>query len=74
MVNFSSPDATPGDPPSNMTLAEVAAHLRSCSRTITRLYRSGKFPTPFRVGPRLLWDRSEVIAWLAAQREPIHAA
>lgn len=52
-----------------LTTAEVSGIIRKPAGTL-RYWRSiGQGPTSFRVGSTVVYDRAEVEAWLAAQRE-----
>jgi excisionase family DNA binding protein len=51
-----------------MTTAEVAELLRTSPETVRWFRYVGKGPRSFKVGRRVLYDRSDVEAWLAAAR------
>lgn len=53
-----------------MTIDEVAEYLRVPVLTIRWLRQEGRFAPGVKVGRRLAWERSAVIAWLKEQREP----
>jgi excisionase family DNA binding protein len=52
-----------------LTIDEVAEYLRVPVLTIRWLRQEGKFAPAVKVGRRLAWERSTVVAWVAAQRE-----
>jgi excisionase family DNA binding protein len=53
-----------------MTIDEVAEYLRVPVLTIRWLRQEGRFAPAVKVGRRLAWERSAVVAWVAGQREP----
>lgn len=53
-----------------LTIDEVAEYLRVPVPTIRWLRQEGKFAPAVKVGRRLAWERSVVVAWVAEQREP----
>jgi len=53
-----------------MTIDEVAEYLRVPVLTIRWLRQEGRFPPAVKVGRRLTWERSAVVAWVEQQREP----
>ena len=52
-----------------MTIDEVAEYLRVPVLTIRWLRQEGRFAPAVKVGRRLAWERSAVVAWVADQRE-----
>ncbi|MFE6508353.1 helix-turn-helix transcriptional regulator [Nocardioides sp. NPDC057767] len=52
-----------------MTIDEVADYLRVPVLTIRWLRQEGRFAPAVKVGRRLAWQRSAVIAWVADQQE-----
>lgn len=52
-----------------MTIQEVADYLRVPVLTVRWLRQEGRFAPAVRVGRRLAWERSKVVAWVEAQRE-----
>lgn len=52
-----------------MTIDEVAEYLRVPVLTIRWLRQEGRFAPAVKVGRRLAWQRSAVIAWVADQQE-----
>jgi excisionase family DNA binding protein len=52
-----------------LTIDEVAAMLRVSVPTLRWLRQEGRFAPAIRVGRRLLWDRTEVEAWMDSNRE-----
>jgi excisionase family DNA binding protein len=52
-----------------LTIDEVAEYLRVPVLTIRWLRQEGKFAPAVKVGRRLAWERSAVVAWVAEQRE-----
>ena len=52
-----------------MTIDEVAEYLRVPVVTIRWLRQEGRFAPAVKVGRRLAWERSVVIAWVAEHRE-----
>jgi excisionase family DNA binding protein len=52
-----------------LTIDEVAEYLRVPVVTIRWLRQEGRFASAVKVGRRLAWERSEVAAWVAKQRE-----
>lgn len=52
-----------------MTLDEVAEYLRVSVLTVRWLRQEGKFAPAVKVGRRLAWKRSAVIAWVTEQTE-----
>jgi excisionase family DNA binding protein len=52
-----------------LTIEEVAARLRVSVETVRWLRQGGRFMPAIKVGRRLMWDASDVDAWLKAQRE-----
>lgn len=53
--------------PSLLTLKETAALLRHHPKTVERWARDGKIPF-YRVGSRVLFQRSDVLQWLGERR------
>jgi excisionase family DNA binding protein len=52
-----------------MTIDEVAEYLRVPVLTIRWLRQEGRFAPAVKVGRRLAWQRSAVIAWVTDQQE-----
>ncbi len=52
-----------------MTIDELARYLRTTERAIRRWRERGTCPPASRVGARLLFERSDVDAWVASRRE-----
>lgn len=52
-----------------MTTAEVAEILRTSPETVRWFRYVGKGPRSFKVGRRVLYERSDVEAWLANARD-----
>ncbi|MDR7312501.1 excisionase family DNA binding protein [Nocardioides luteus] len=52
-----------------MTLDEVAEYLRVSVLTVRWLRQEGKFAPAVKVGRRLAWKRSDVVAWVTEQTE-----
>lgn len=52
-----------------MTIDEVAEYLRVPVVTIRWLRQEGRFAPAVKVGRRLAWERSVVVAWVAQHRE-----
>jgi excisionase family DNA binding protein len=50
-----------------MTLEECAALLHHHRKTVERWARSGKIPH-YRIGLRVMFDRGDVLQWLAERR------
>ena len=57
------------DPSEMMTKGETAVLIRRSPRTLDHWRLTGGGPPAFRVGRRLYYLRSDVIKWLAEQRE-----
>jgi excisionase family DNA binding protein len=55
--------------PEYMTTAEVAQMLRTSPETIRWFRYVGKGPRSFKVGRRVLYDRTDVERWIATARE-----
>jgi excisionase family DNA binding protein len=53
-----------------LTIEEVAEYLRVPVLTIRWLRQEGRFAPAVKVGRRLDWERSAVVAWVSEQREP----
>lgn len=53
-----------------MTIEEVAEYLRVPVLTVRWLRQEGRFAPAVKVGRRLAWERSAVVAWVTDQREP----
>lgn len=53
-----------------MLIDEVAEYLRVPVLTIRWLRKEGRFAPCVKIGRRLAWERSAVVAWVEAQREP----
>ena len=54
-----------------LSLREIATLLGISQRTIRRWSKSGKFPRPVRLGPKLLrWDKAKFKSWCKEQRTP----
>lgn len=53
-----------------LTLDEVADYLRVSVVTVRWLRQEGKFAPAVKIGRRLAWERSTLVAWVAARREP----
>lgn len=56
-----------GDP--LMTIDEVAEYLRVPVLTIRWLRQEGRFCPAVKVGRRLTWRRSAILAWVESQSE-----
>ncbi|MGL5827641.1 MAG: helix-turn-helix transcriptional regulator [Nocardioides sp.] len=52
-----------------LDIEEVAAYLRVKVGTVRWLRQEGRFAPPIKVGRRLAWERSAVLAWVAENRE-----
>jgi excisionase family DNA binding protein len=52
-----------------MTIEEVAEYLRVPVLTVRWLRQEGRFAPAVKVGRRLAWRRSAVLAWIDAQQE-----
>jgi excisionase family DNA binding protein len=52
-----------------LKIDEVAEYLRVPVLTIRWLRQEGRFAPAVKVGRRLAWERSAVVAWVAEQRE-----
>jgi excisionase family DNA binding protein len=52
-----------------MNIDEVAKYLRVTVLTVRWLRQEGRFAPAIKVGRRLAWERSAVVAWVEAQRE-----
>ena len=52
-----------------MTIEEVAEYLRVSVLTVRWLRQEGRFCTAVKIGRRLSWERSALVAWVNAQRE-----
>jgi excisionase family DNA binding protein len=50
-----------------LTLAETAQHLRRHPKTVERWAREGKIPY-YRIGGRVMFDRGDVLQWVAERR------
>lgn len=57
------------DPPDLLTKDEAAALLRRSPKTLSHWRLTGGGPPAFRVGRRLYYLRSDLLAWLAEQRQ-----
>ena len=58
------PPAVPNDPDRLLTLAEVCEVVRMCPRWVRDQVKTGTFPH-LRLGKKLLFRRSSVLAWCA---------
>ena len=52
-----------------MTIDEVADYLRVPVLTVRWLRQDGRFAPAIKVGRRLVWEESAVIAWVEENRE-----
>lgn len=52
-----------------MTIDEVAEYLRVPVLTVRWLRQEGRFAPAVKVGRRLAWRRSAVVAWIDSQME-----
>lgn len=52
-----------------LTIDELARYLRTTERAVRRWRERGTCPPAARVGARLLFERSDVDAWVASLRE-----
>jgi excisionase family DNA binding protein len=52
-----------------LTIDEVAEYLRVPVLTVRWLRQEGRFAPAVKVGRRLAWERSAVVAWVDAHRE-----
>lgn len=50
-----------------LTKKQVAARAHVTPRTIENWVKRGVCPEPFKLGKACLWDRDQVITWLATQ-------
>jgi predicted DNA-binding transcriptional regulator AlpA len=57
-----------------MTIDEVSEFLRVPVITIKWLRQEGRFAPAVKIGRRLSWQRSAVLAWVAEQQEQEAAA
>lgn len=55
--------------PDYMTTYEVAELLRTSPETVRYWRHVGKGPRSFKAERRVLYDRDDVLAWIAAKRE-----
>ena len=63
MVNNPSP--TVEVPLLTLDRKRLAAELCTTTKTIDRWCAAGQLPKPLRIGGRKLWDRSEIVGWIA---------
>lgn len=61
-------DPTPSQslPPATLTRAELARELRTTTKTVDRWTQAGKLPAPAKIGRRVLYQRDEIVRWVAA--------
>jgi excisionase family DNA binding protein len=52
-----------------MTLDEVADYLRVGVQTVRWLRQEGRFAPAVKVGRRLVWEESAIVAWADENRE-----
>lgn len=55
--------------PDYMTTGEVASLTRTPAETVRYWRHVGKGPKSFKLGRRVLYDRKDVLDWIAAERE-----
>ena len=54
-----------------LTINQVSAMLELPVQSIYQQRQLGKFCPAYRVGKRLLWRRSELMAWLDTKKDPV---
>ena len=54
-----------------LTINQVSAMLKLPVQSIYKQRQLGTFCPAYRVGKRLLWGRSELMAWLEAKNGPV---
>lgn len=52
-----------------LTVGDLAALLRTTPTAVRRMRERGTLPPVVKLGSRILWDASELEAWLEQQRE-----
>ena len=68
------PDSEPDQPVDLLTITEAAALLRAPVATLRYWRHLGTGPRSFRVGRGVRYWRTDVIAWLEAQKRSDHAS
>lgn len=53
-----------------LTIAEAAAELHVCKRTLKRWRALGDGPCQTRVGKKIFYHRDDILKWLNEQRGP----
>jgi excisionase family DNA binding protein len=53
-----------------LTIEEVARAVRVSVPTVRWLRQEGRFAPAIKVGRRVVWDESELMAWMERNREP----
>ena len=55
-----------------VTIQELALRYRVSTYSVARWWRDGRFPTPVRVGGRLMrWRMQDVVAWEQTNQEKV---
>ncbi|MCC7419954.1 MAG: helix-turn-helix domain-containing protein [Planctomycetaceae bacterium] len=54
-----------------LSAADLSQRYALCEATLLRLAKSGRFPTPIKVGRQYRFNPAEVAAWERRQRETI---
>ena len=57
-----------GDDLDMMTLKEACTLLKVSESTIKRAIKRGEFPSPIRIGSRMIWSKSDVRKWIDDQK------
>ena len=52
-----------------LTIEEVAEYCRVTVLTVRWLRQEGRFAPAIKIGRRLVWDMSDLDAWIDSQRE-----
>lgn len=61
-----TPEALAFDPALLLAASALARLLGVSRATIAKLHSSGRLPKPVRLGRRVLWSRTDITAWIAA--------
>lgn len=52
-----------------MTFKEACTLLKVSESTLRRAIKRGEFPSPVKIGTRLIWDKSDIRKWIDDQKE-----
>ena len=55
--------------PDYISLADIAARLGVCRRTVRRWHDAGKLPAPVRLPGVLRWEEKDIMRWIRSSKK-----